>query len=106
MEEKDAKVELKAKMARLSAFIREARDRQNMTRAELAKKLGYKWPNFIGMLEVGSAEFPMDKWEDFAEALMVPKHKFLNLVLEARYPRMLDYLEFRPKKKESGPASE
>jgi len=76
-------------------FIRERREHLGMTLLDVAARLGYKWGNFIGMIETGAAQFPLDKWEQYAEVMEVPKHEFLRKVLEELHPRMLSYLEFR-----------
>jgi transcriptional regulator with XRE-family HTH domain len=73
-------------------FIRENRERLGMTQAQLGKKLGYRYGNFITMLEGGNAGFPVDKWKKYAEALEVPEHEFLKVVLGAAYPDMMPYL--------------
>jgi transcriptional regulator with XRE-family HTH domain len=84
----------------VGCFIKKRRKEINMSRRDLAKKLGYQWPNFIGMLETGAAKFPVESWARYADALEVPRGKFLRLVLEEVFPDMLPY--FRRDRKSGG----
>jgi transcriptional regulator with XRE-family HTH domain len=78
----------------LGRFIRARREELGLSQLQLARALGYKWSNFIGMIETGSAMFPFDRWDDFAKELQLPKHEFLRLVLAELFPRVLPYVEF------------
>ena len=65
-----------------------------MTQSELGNALGYKYGNFIGYLENGKAVFPLEKWEEYAGVLQIPKHLFLEILLRERFPNMLRFLSF------------
>jgi len=90
----------------IGEFIKKRREELKMTQSELGKALGYRYGNFIGYLENGRAVFPIEKWEEYAEVLQTPKHDFLKIVFQEKFPAMLDYLDFHPARKdaESSPA--
>lgn len=67
-----------------------------MTQTELGKALGYRYGNFIGYLENGKAVFPVERWEEYAEVLQIPKHEFLEILFQEKFPSMLAYLNFHP----------
>lgn len=75
-------------------FMKKRREALSLTQADLAKKLGYRYGNFIGYLENGKAVFPVEKWEEYADVLQVDKHVFLKLVIESKYPDMIPFLDF------------
>lgn len=75
-------------------LIKENRKKLGLTQKELAAKLGYKYGNFIGMLEKGQAIFPIERWEQFAKILEIPSQEMLKAIIEERYPRMLYVLDF------------
>jgi transcriptional regulator with XRE-family HTH domain len=76
----------------IGRFIRERREKLGITRRELASKLGYKLPNMITMVETAATTFPLNRWEDYAEAIGVDKAQFLKLVLSTLFPSMKPYL--------------
>ncbi|MHC1697462.1 MAG: helix-turn-helix domain-containing protein [Geobacteraceae bacterium] len=78
----------------VGAFIKRKREELKMTQSELGKSLGYRYGNFIGYLENGKAVFPIEKWEEYAEVLQTPKHEFLKIVFQEKFPGMMDYLDF------------
>ncbi len=80
----------------IGAFIKKRREELKLTQTELGKTLGYRYGNFIGYLENGRAAFPVEKWEEYAEVLHTPKHEFLEIVFQEKYPSMMDYLDFHP----------
>ena len=77
----------------LGRLIRMRRDELGLSQLELARALGYKWGNFIGMIET-SRHVPFERWDDFAKELQFPKHVFLRLVLTELFPKVLPYVEF------------
>lgn len=79
--------------------IRERREELNMTQGELAKKLGYKYSNFIGMVENGQWKFPIDRVFQFADSLDIPRHEFLRLIIGELHPDWMPYLSFKPSQK-------
>lgn len=80
---------------RLAKFIRERRKELDITQDTLSERLGYKTRNFISMVETGATQFPFERWADYADALEVRRVEFLRLVIRARYPEMLEFIEFR-----------
>jgi transcriptional regulator with XRE-family HTH domain len=74
--------------------LRERREEMGISQAQAAKALGYKYGNFIGMIETGYGRFPIDKWKEYANYFGFPKHEFLKLVLSELYPDMIPYLDF------------
>ncbi len=90
-------------MARKGAFhdtaignlVREKRLEQDLSQLDLALELGYTHGNFIGMVETGIAKFPREKVIPFADALGVPREKFIRLWLEQYQPDWLDLIEFK-----------
>jgi transcriptional regulator with XRE-family HTH domain len=83
----------------IGALIKQRREELKMTQTELGKTLGYRYGNFIGYLENGKAVFPVEKWEEYAEVLQVPKHAFLEILFQEKYPAMLAYIDFHPARK-------
>ncbi|MDD2318649.1 MAG: helix-turn-helix transcriptional regulator [Geobacteraceae bacterium] len=83
----------------VGAFIKKRREELKMTQTELGKALGYRYGNFIGYLENGKAVFPVEKWEEYAQVLNTPKHEFLKIIFQEKYPSMMDYLDFHPAQK-------
>lgn len=75
-------------------LIKKNRKKLELTQKQLAAKLGYKYGNFIGMLEKGQAIFPIERWEQFAKSLEIPSQAILKAIIEERYPRMLYVLDF------------
>jgi len=75
-------------------LIKQNRKRLELTQKELAAKLGYKYGNFIGMLEKGQAIFPIERWEQFSKVLEISSHEMLKAIFKERYPRMLYVLDF------------
>jgi len=75
-------------------LIRQKREELKMTQSELGSALGYRYGNFIGYLENGKAVFPLEKWEEYADVLQVPKHLFLKVLLRERFPNMLHFISF------------
>jgi len=83
---------------RVKSMIRQYRQDLDWTQSELGKRLGYKYGNFIGMVETGKAEFPVDKWELYADTLGIPKHTFLKALFEDYFRDMLPYVTIHPNK--------
>lgn len=76
----------------IGRFIKEKRTALGMTQSQLARKLGYKYGNFVTMLENGNASFPLDRYRDYADALLVPRHEFAYLVAQDTYPDLVEDL--------------
>jgi len=77
---------------KIGRLIKEKRLELNINQGQLARKLGYRHANFIGMLENGNAGFPLSRYRDYADALLVPRHEFAYLVAKELHPELLDDL--------------
>lgn len=88
METKTAKKNL------VGQFIQKRREELGLSRPELTKIIGCG-PTMIGMLERGKAPFPFRRWKIYADALAVPRHEFLRVAIEEKYPDILPYLQFK-----------
>jgi transcriptional regulator with XRE-family HTH domain len=79
---------------RTGKMIRKYREDKDLTQADLAKMLGYKYGNFIGMLESGSSVFPLSngKWLEYAKAIEADPTEFLIAALCDVHPEMETYL--------------
>lgn len=80
----------------IGACIKRRREDLKMTQSELGKALGYRYGNFIGYLENGKAVFPIEKWEEYADVLQIPKHEFLEIIFREKFSSMLSYINFHP----------
>jgi len=79
----------------IGLFIRKRREEAKMTRETLSTKLGYRNPpSMISLLENRKAKFPIARWKDFADALSIPPHEMLEVVLTEAMPDALPYLSF------------
>lgn len=78
--------------AQIGRFIKERRTELGMTQAELAKKLRYKYGNFVAMLENGNAAFPIGKYRQYADALLIPRHEFAYMVAKDALPELVEDL--------------
>jgi hypothetical protein len=77
---------------KLAEFIKQRRTVLGLSQKALGERLGYRYGNFIAMIEGHAGGFPVDRWKDYADALEVPRHEFLKMVLEDAYPEMLEYI--------------
>ena len=80
---------------RTGKMIRKYREEKDLTQADLAKMLGYKYGNFIGMLESGASVFPLakGKWLEYAKAIEADPTEFLFAALCDVHPEMEPYLK-------------
>lgn len=85
----------------IGALIKKRREELKMTQTQLGKALGYRYGNFVGYLENGKAVFPIEKWEEYAEVLQIPKHDFLAILFREKFPGMLAYVDFHPAREAS-----
>ena len=79
---------------KIGQLIRERRKALGMSQAELAKLVGSR-PNWISMIESGSAKFPKAKWKVFADALRIDPTALLNLILKQDIPEFDQYVLIR-----------
>lgn len=62
----------------LADFIKEKREKLNLTQRELAKIIGVS-QSYINMLEIGNRRIGRNKIDDFAKALGVTKEKIIEV---------------------------
>ena len=74
------------------AIIAKRRTELQMSQTEISRALLYKNPNFISMVEKGTARVPVDRALEFAEILEMDKAWFLECVLRNHYPRTAEFL--------------
>jgi transcriptional regulator with XRE-family HTH domain len=79
----------------LARLVLQRRKNMNLTQSELAKMTGIK-QNFIAMIENSSCNFPTARWIKFSEALNVPKHTLVEIIIQTKYPDFLHYITFHP----------
>ena len=91
------------KPTRTGKMISEYREKNGLTQMDLAKELGYKYGNFIGMLESGSSVFPLanGKWLEYAKVIEADPTEFLIAALCDVHPSMEPYLMPLLKKKKT-----
>ncbi|MEN6440886.1 MAG: helix-turn-helix transcriptional regulator [Syntrophobacter sp.] len=82
----------KIKSGQIGHFIKARRKELKFSCKEFAAGVGLKGPAFISMIERGVAEFPIKGWATYADALQVPRQKFLLLVLKSLHPEMAPYI--------------
>jgi len=78
--------------SKLGDKIRRAREAQGWTQAELGKMLRYKFGNFVGMIEAGKAEIPLEKIPLLSEILGFNPRELLKEVLTVRCPEVAKLL--------------
>ncbi len=69
------------------------REELGMSRPRLTRSIGCG-STMIGMIERGKAPFPFRRWMVYADALDVPRHEFLRIVIEEKYLEILPYVVF------------
>ncbi len=82
------------KAGSVGRFIQKRREQLGISRQQLTKSLGFISQTYIGMLERGKSPFPLGQWQRFSDVLSVPRHEFLRVVLQEKYPDMMPYLDF------------
>lgn len=86
----------------IGKLIKDYRERRNLTQNDLGRKLGYKYGNFVGMIETGASQFPLGKCLDYADALDIDRTLFIETAMKELYPELVPYLKFvKPAPKES-----
>lgn len=73
-------------------IIAQRRTELQVSQTELSKKLGYRNPNFISMIEKGTSRTPIDRAVEFARALEMDPCWFLEMVLRDHYPNTAEFL--------------
>lgn len=62
----------------IGSRIKEAREKEGIKQADLAKKLGYSSPTFISLIEDGKRKVRIDDLEKIAKLLHRDVHYFIN----------------------------
>ncbi|MFP5213344.1 MAG: helix-turn-helix domain-containing protein [Acidobacteriota bacterium] len=70
---------------RLARIVSERRARLGLTQAELGRRVGYKYGNYIAMIENMSSAFPVEKWRSYANALDIDEIEFLKIVIDETF---------------------
>jgi transcriptional regulator with XRE-family HTH domain len=78
--------------SKLGNKIRQAREARGWTQAELGKMLKYRYGNFVGIIESGKAEIPLEKIPLLSEILGFDPKELLKEVMSIRYPEVAKYL--------------
>ncbi|MBN1224518.1 MAG: helix-turn-helix transcriptional regulator [Candidatus Aminicenantes bacterium] len=87
----------------IGKLIKDYRERRNLTQNDLGRRLGYKYGNFIGMIETGASQFPLGKCIEYADALGIDRTVFIETAMKDLYPELIPYIKFvspdqKPKK--------
>src|SRR3954449_8103877 len=64
-------------------ILAERREQLGVRQADLARRLGYHYPNFISMIESSKSPVPIDRAREFARALDLPETWFTAQVLKS-----------------------
>lgn len=78
--------EAKEQRAALGTWLKELRERQNMSQRELADKLSLDYYTFISQLENGRGRIPVHRYAEWAEALGEEKRSFVRKLLSYYEP--------------------
>jgi transcriptional regulator with XRE-family HTH domain len=76
----DFNMESNDKYKEIGGRIKEAREKEGVTQAELAKALGYGSPTFISLIEAGERKVRIDDLEGIAEVL----HRDVQLFISGK----------------------
>lgn len=77
----------------IGPWLKEQRERLDLSQAEIASRLGYDYGNFISMLERGSALFPVQKIAQYADAYEVDQFDLARVVCQELLPDIAKYLD-------------
>lgn len=82
----------------LGEYIKDLREKKNMTQVQLAREMGFNYPSAVSAIEVGRNSVPPERYLQLAEALGVPPVEFGKNVLKLSDPWMYALLfEKNPK---------
>ncbi len=71
-----------SKLRHIGSYLKEIRQKRNITQAELAKKLGYTTSQFVSNWERGLCSPPLDSIVEISDFLAIPKSTIMGLILE------------------------
>jgi transcriptional regulator with XRE-family HTH domain len=63
------------------AYLKQQRERAEITQMELAKKLGFEYYTMVSQVEVGKTRLPPDKMQAWAEAVKADPQEFTRTLL-------------------------
>lgn len=72
----------------LAEGLANAASERGLSQRAIAKQLGYKQSVVLSHMALGRVPIPIERAEQFAEALMLDKQNFLVAVLHQRYPKV------------------
>ncbi|MCW2248519.1 transcriptional regulator with XRE-family HTH domain [Azospirillum fermentarium] len=67
-------------------IIGQRRKELHMTQTEIARKMGYRNPNFLSMMESGTSRVPLERCQEIADILEMDQIWFLQRVLADHFP--------------------
>ncbi|KAA0573410.1 helix-turn-helix transcriptional regulator [Azospirillum sp. Sh1] len=73
-------------------IVAQRRKELHMTQTEVAKKMGYRNPNFVSMMESNSSRVPIERCFELADILEMDRIWFLKRVLGDHYPQVSEEL--------------
>jgi transcriptional regulator with XRE-family HTH domain len=76
------KINSQKKFGSFGSFLKNAREKRNVTQSELAKKLGYTTSQFISNWERGLCDPPMDAIPEISQFLGLSKRDVVTAILE------------------------
>ena len=75
---------------RIGSLIRQRRQELGLSQSQLANMLGCRG-HWISQLENGRVNFPVKRWEKYADVLRIDKTAFLSIVLKNAIPGIASY---------------
>lgn len=78
----------------IGEFIKNRREELGLSRAEMAKALGYRLPNMVAMVETAKTTFPLKRTSDYAKILELPLHELAKVVFVKTYPFLESIVTF------------
>ena len=83
---------MKKSVSKASRMIRNARLKKRWTQQQFGKMLGFDYGNFIGMMESGQSQIPINLIPRLCDLLDMDPKKLLKEVMVCRYPGVAKFL--------------
>jgi transcriptional regulator with XRE-family HTH domain len=77
----------------IGKIIQKARSKKGYSLADVGKLLGYRYGNFIGMIENGKSPLPLEKIPAICEALDLDAKELFKRVMEIRHPKLARFID-------------
>lgn len=77
----------------VGTLLRNQRERLGLTQVDIAARLGYRYGNFIGMVEKGTALFPIQKIKEYADAYELDHFDLTRAVCREFFPDISRYMD-------------